>query len=154
LLGGTPHAVTDLLGTLLHDVVQKVAESEGEPPRRVVLTHPANWGPFRRGLFEKLPRLAGLRNTVTITEPEATATHYAASRRLDDGSVVAVYDFGGGTFEASVVRTRPDGAEILGTPEGIETLGGIDFDEAILNYVNYHAGGVLSELDPRDPRHV
>jgi YVTN family beta-propeller protein len=152
ILGGQPHTVTALLGTLLRDVVHKVIETEGEPPDRVVLTHPANWGPFRRALFEEVPQHAGLDNPPMVTEPEAAAAHYAASRLLTDGQTVAVYDLGGGTFDATVLRKLPGGVEILGTPEGIERLGGVDFDEAILSYVDYTSDGALSELDMRDPQ--
>lgn len=152
MLGGQPHAVTTLLGLLLRDVLLKVTETEGEPPERVVLTHPANWGPYRRALFEEVPYLVGLENPHLVTEPEAAAAHYAASRQLDDGQTVAVYDLGGGTFDATVLRKRPGGVEILGTPEGIERLGGVDFDDAILSYVDYSASGALGELDPRDPQ--
>jgi hypothetical protein len=42
--------------------------------------------------------------------------------------------------------------EILGTPEGIERLGGVDFDEAILSFVDHRADGALTELDIRDPQ--
>ncbi|HXS87215.1 MAG TPA: Hsp70 family protein, partial [Mycobacterium sp.] len=45
ILGGQPFDVTELLGTLLRDVIEKVVKTEGEPPERVLLTHPANWGP-------------------------------------------------------------------------------------------------------------
>ncbi|MGH3781516.1 MAG: Hsp70 family protein [Pseudonocardiaceae bacterium] len=152
MLGGQPYTVTALLGTLLRDVVQKVIEAEGEPPDSVVLTHPANWGPFRRALFEEVPQYAGLENPPMVTEPEAAAAHYAASRLLADGETVAVYDLGGGTFDATVLRARPGGVEILGKPEGIERLGGIDFDESILSYVDYTSDGALSELDTRDPQ--
>ena len=152
MLGGSPHAVTALLAALLSDVLAKVSETEGIAPERVVLTHPANWGPFRRGLFEEVPNLAGLTDVTLVTEPEAAAAHYAASRELGDGEIVAVYDLGGGTFDATVLRARPGGVEILGTPEGIERLGGVDFDEAILSHVNFTAGGSLSELDLRDPQ--
>jgi molecular chaperone DnaK (HSP70) len=120
MLGGTPHSATDLLGVLLRDVLLKVTETEGVPPQAVVLTHPANRGGFRRGLFEEVPRLAGLVETVTITEPEAAAAHYAATRDLDTGETVAVYDLGGGTFDVTVLRKSPGGVEIVGTPEGIE----------------------------------
>jgi len=87
-----------------------------------------------------------------VTEPEAAAAHYAASRLLVDGQTVAVYDLGGGTFDATVLRKLPGGVEILGTPEGVERLGGVDFDEAILSHVDYAADGALSELDLRDPQ--
>lgn len=152
MLGGQPYAVTALLGFLLRDVLRSVTETEGEPPERVVLTHPANWGPFRRALFEEVPHLVGLENPRMVTEPEAAAAHYAASRQLDDGQTVAVYDLGGGTFDATVLRKHPGGVEILGTPEGIERLGGVDFDDAILSYVDYTARGALRELDLGDPQ--
>lgn len=154
ILGGQSYAVTALLGTLLEDVLQRVIETEGEPPDRVVLTHPANWGPFRRALFEEVPQQAGWPNPTMVTEPEAAAAHYAASRQLADGEIVAVYDLGGGTFDATVLRKHAGGVEILGTPEGIERLGGVDFDEAILSHVDHAAGGALSELDMRDPQTI
>jgi molecular chaperone DnaK (HSP70) len=60
----------------------------------------------------------------------------------------AVYDLGGGTFDAAVVDTNARRARLLGTTEGIERFGGIDVDEAILAYVDQHLGGVLEGLDP------
>ncbi|WP_246170566.1 Hsp70 family protein [Pseudonocardia hierapolitana] len=152
MLGGTPYAVTVLLGTLLHDVLTRVTETEGIKPDSVVLTHPANWGPFRRELFDEVPHIAGLTAPRMVTEPEAAAAHYAASRQLSDGEIIAVYDLGGGTFDATVLRKHAGGIEILGVPEGIERLGGVDFDESILSHVNYVAGGALSELDMSDPQ--
>jgi molecular chaperone DnaK (HSP70) len=160
-LGHESFAVTELLGALLRDVLRHVIRLEREPPEQVVLTHPANWGPFRRGLFEEVPAIAGLSNAglsnadlsniVTITEPEAAAAHYAAARCLHDGQIVGVYDLGGGTFDATILRGGPDGVEILGRPEGIERLGGADFDKSVLEYVNYSTGGALDALDMTDP---
>jgi YVTN family beta-propeller protein len=152
VLGGSPYPVTTLLGTLLHDVVTRVTETEGTKPESIVLTHPANWGPFRRELFDEVPQVAGLTAPRTVTEPEAAAAHYAASRHLTDGEIIAVYDLGGGTFDATILQKRSAGIEILGIPEGIERLGGVDFDEAILSYVNYSSSGALSELDMGDPQ--
>ncbi|GLL16131.1 hypothetical protein GCM10017577_72860 [Pseudonocardia halophobica] len=152
MLGGAPHAVTALLASLLSDVVARVSATQGTAPDSMVLTHPANWGPFRRELFDEVPQLAGVAMPRMVTEPEAAAAHYASSRRLENGEIVAVYDLGGGTFDATVLRKRSEGIEILGSPEGIERLGGVDFDEAILAHVNYAAGGALSELDMSDPQ--
>ncbi|HTF51491.1 MAG TPA: Hsp70 family protein [Pseudonocardia sp.] len=151
ILGGQPHSVLQLLGALLRDVLARVTETEGAPPDHVVLTHPANWGPFRRALFEEVPLMVGLRHSRMITEPEAAAAYYASTRRLDEGEIVAVYDLGGGTFDVTILRKRATGIEILGVPEGIERLGGIDFDDAVMNYVNHAANGALDELDQRDP---
>ncbi|MGY1679171.1 Hsp70 family protein [Geodermatophilus sp. SYSU D01176] len=154
LLGGTSHAVTDLLGALLQEVLARVSAERGGPPEEVVLTHPANWGPYRRELFEEVPRFAGLSTALTVTEPEAAAAYYAATRRLAEGDVIAVYDLGGGTFDATVLQRTADGIEILGSPEGIERLGGADFDEAVLAHVNHATGGALSELDLGDTQTV
>ena len=152
MLGGEPHAVVTLLAALLRDVIANVTETEGVPPRRMVLTHPAHWGPFRQRMFEQVPNLAGLSDVTLVTEPEAVAAHCAASRELHDGEIVAVYDFGGGTFDATLLRMRADGVEILCAAESTERLGGGDLDEAILSHIDVAAGGALSELDIRDPR--
>ena len=157
MLGGAPHAVTALLAALLTDAVTRVTATEGGRPDHVVLTHPANWGPYRRELFDEVPQLAGLTEARMVTEPEAAAAHYAAARHLADGDTVAVYDLGGGTFDATVLRKRGSGTaavgiDILGTPEGIERLGGVDFDDAILAHINYTSGGALSELDLSNPQ--
>jgi YVTN family beta-propeller protein len=154
MLGGAPYGVTDLLGALLQDVLVRAADRQGAKPDIVALTHPANWGPFRRGLFEDVAQTAGLTDLLYTTEPEAAAAHYASTRPLGEGEVLAVYDLGGGTFDATVLRRTAGGFEIVGTPEGIERLGGADFDDAIFAHVNYLAGGALTELDLSDPKTV
>src|SRR4029453_16169058 len=88
------------------------------------------WGPYKIELLEQVVRLADLERAELVTEPEAAAISYAASEHVDAGAVVAVYDLGGGTFDAAVLRKTDSGFEILGKPEGIEHLGGIDFAEA------------------------
>jgi YVTN family beta-propeller protein len=154
MLGGAPYAVGDLLGALLQDVLVRATDQQGAKPEVIALTHPANWGPFRRGAFEDVARSAGLADPLYTTEPEAAAAHYASTRPLDEGDVLAVYDLGGGTFDATVLRRTSHGFEIVGTPEGIERLGGADFDDAIFAHVNYVAGGALTELDHSDPKTV
>jgi YVTN family beta-propeller protein len=154
MLGGVPYAVGDLLSALLQDVLNRVTERQGAKPEVVALTHPANWGPFRTERFQDVARSAGLTDPLYTTEPEAAAAHYASTRSLSEGEVLAVYDLGGGTFDATVLRRTAHGFEILGTPEGIERLGGTDFDDAVFAHVNYLAGGALSEVDMSDPRTV
>jgi hypothetical protein len=149
-LGGQAHSVTALFGALLRDILHKVFESQGQLPDCVALTHPASWGPFHRTLFDEVPGYAGLHHTAMATEPEAAVIHYASSRLLTDGETVAVYDLGGATFEATVVRKIPGGTEVLGDPQRMEKLGGVDFDEAILSYIDYATDGAVSELDIRD----
>lgn len=151
-LAGQPFAITELMATLLRDAVNKITEAEGAPADRAVLTYPANWGNFRRGVFDEVPAMAGLSGALTITEPEAAAAHYAVTRELGDGAAVAVYDLGGGTFDATVLRNRSGRVEILGRPEGVERLGGMDFDNAILEFINDASDGAIDGLDRGDPR--
>src|SRR5690606_9274125 len=107
---------------------------------------------FKRDLFEHVVRLAEIRVPVTfVTEPEAAAVAYAREHRVETDALVAVYDLGGGTFDAAVLRRRPDGFDILGRPEGIEQLGGIDVDAAVFHHVVQALDGALEELDEDDP---
>ena len=152
ILGGAPHPATALIAHQLRDVVDLVSEREGSRPSMVTLTHPANWGPYKGELFAQVPKMAGLGEVNMLTEPEAAAAHYARNDRLDPGALVAVYDLGGGTFDATVLRTTEHGFDILGRPEGIEGLGGVDFDEAVFTHVDQTLDGAVSRLDPADPR--
>ncbi|MFI7673629.1 Hsp70 family protein [Actinophytocola sp. NPDC049390] len=151
MLGGTPHSAESLMSRLLRAAVDEVVKREGGPPARVCVSHPANWGPYKIDLLGQAVRMADLPSVLFTTEPEAAATHYAQEQRLGVGAVVAVYDLGGGTFDAAVLRRTATGFTILGKPEGIERLGGIDFDAAVFNHVRTALGGKLDDLDEDDP---
>jgi molecular chaperone DnaK len=151
ILGGTPYAAEMLMARLLRWSVDKVREQQGEPPRAIALTHPANWGPYKLDLFTQAVRQVDLDAALLLAEPVAAATFYASQRRLEPGSVVAVYDLGGGTFDAAMVRRTAEAFEIIGTPEGVERLGGIDFDEAVFAHVREAVGDRLERLDPEEP---
>ncbi|WP_261567482.1 Hsp70 family protein [Frankia gtarii] len=150
LLGDAPYSPAALLAAVLRDAVASAIRLQGSPPARIVLTRPAVWGPYRLEQFDEVPRLAGLTDVPLVTEPVAAATYYAAGQRLSDGDVIAVYDLGGGTFDAAVLRMEAGEARVLGVPEGIEWLGGADFDEAILHHVDRELDGAVTAADPRD----
>jgi actin-like ATPase involved in cell morphogenesis len=154
LLGGSPMSPQALMARMLRWTVDQVAQLHGGPPDVVAITHPANWGPFKLDLLSQAVRLAELDTATMLTEPEAAATYYASTQRIEPGDVVAVYDLGGGTFDAAVLRKTAEAFEILGTPEGIEHLGGIDIDEAVFAHVNDKLDGALDDLDPADSRVV
>jgi YVTN family beta-propeller protein len=153
-LGDRSFTAPELLGEVLQDVVTRVSETVGSKPDSVVLTCPAHWNSARRDAFGTIGRAAGLSAVRTVTEPEAVAVHYAATERIADGTTVAVYDLGGGTFDATVLRRDGDRIEIIGAPDGIERLGGGNFDEAILSFVNKAADNALAGLDMRDPQNA
>ncbi|GAB1640176.1 Hsp70 family protein [Krasilnikovia sp. MM14-A1259] len=152
LLGGVPQSAEALMSRLLRSVVDEVARREGGRPAAICVSHPANWGPYKLDLLRQAVRMADLDLPVTYTtEPEAAAVNYTQQQRVEPGTVVAVYDLGGGTFDAAVLRKTPSGFEVLGQPEGIERLGGTDFDAAVFNHVRTALDGKLEELDEDDP---
>jgi actin-like ATPase involved in cell morphogenesis len=151
LLGGASYSAETLMARLLRSVVDDVVQREGGQPAGIAVSHPANWGPYKTDLLRQALQLADLDGAVLVTEPEAAAISYAHGQRLTPGQAIAVYDLGGGTFDAAVLRATDDGFELLGTPVGIERLGGIDFDAAVLGHVVAVLGDDLAELDEDDP---
>ncbi|MEV8443525.1 Hsp70 family protein [Actinosynnema sp. NPDC051121] len=151
LLGGRAYTPTALMAAQLRAVLDQVTAAMGGPPASIVLTCPAIWGPYRREQFAEVPRLAGVTDFGLITEPEAAATHYSRERALGDGEVVAVYDLGGGTLDTTVLRMRSGGMDILGTPEGLEHLGGMALDDALFTHLDERLDGAIGRLDPTDP---
>jgi len=151
IVGGTPYGVEALYAHTLRWITDRVVEQEGGPPDAVALTHPAVWGTYKLDLLSQAARLAGLDYSRLVPEPQAAAVRYAREGRVKVGDVVAVYDFGGGTFDVALVRSRGgDDFELVGSPEGMERLGGIDFDQAVYAHVDAALDGMLSEADTSD----
>jgi actin-like ATPase involved in cell morphogenesis len=148
VVGGRPYPAHELAATLVAWVVQRVAEREGGPARRIALTHPASWGQHKKELLHGALAARGL-NVTFLAEPQAAALSYAAAERVERGSTIAVYDLGGGTFDAAVVRKNGT-FTLLGRPEGIDRLGGIDFDDAVFTHVREAVGDAFDQLDPAD----
>ncbi len=151
VIGGVPHSAPEVAAMVARWVVDRVAEREGGPAADIVITHPAGWGAYKIQIMADALRATGLPDITFRTEPEAAAACYALQERVDTGSIIAVYDLGGGTFDAAVVRkTGATSFSVLGIPQGIEELGGADFDDAVFDHV-VAAVPALSELDPEDP---
>jgi len=150
LLDRTPFSAERLMAVMLRQIVADVTQRQGSGPDRIAVSHPANWGQFKIDLLRQSVELAGLGNATFVTEPVAAAVQYASTERVEVGDVFAVYDLGGGTFDAAVLRKTADGFETLGRPQGIERLGGIDFDEAVFAHVRRTVGDVISQLDTSD----
>ncbi|MBT2585524.1 Hsp70 family protein [Arthrobacter sp. ISL-95] len=150
-VGASWLAPEDVYATMARWVVDKAEEREGSSPSSIIMTHPAAWGQHRTSLVLAALNMEGLQDITLISEPEAAALHYASQTRVEDGSIIAVYDLGGGTFDTAVLRKAGAGNfELLGRPDGIETLGGADFDAAVLRHVMGHLGDV-PPMDPSSP---
>jgi molecular chaperone DnaK len=148
VVGGTPYPAHDLVAMTVAWVVERVAEREGGPARRIALTHPASWGGHKKDLLSRALAARGLAVTF-LAEPQAAALSYAAAERVERGSTIAVYDLGGGTFDSAVVRKNGT-FTVLGHPEGIDRLGGVDFDDAVFAHVRDAIGDTFDALDPAD----
>ena len=151
IVAGAPYSADALMGAMLAHVVEVATQELQGPPERVALTHPAAWGEYKLDVLRAAALAAGIADVELLPEPTAAAMHYATLGKIEPGEIVGVYDFGGGTFDAAVVRRGDDGFEVLGTPEGIERLGGIDLDQAVLAHVDAAVDGKLRELDREQP---
>ncbi|MGH3886592.1 MAG: Hsp70 family protein [Pseudonocardiaceae bacterium] len=151
MIGGVSHSASEIAAMVVRWVVDRVAEREGEPAQGITITHPASWGTYKTRIMTDALRAADLSEVMFRTEPEAAAASYSMQERVATGSTIAVYDLGGGTFDAAVVRkTGTETFSVLGLPEGIEWLGGVDFDDAVFGHIVAKVPD-LSELDPEAP---
>ncbi|MFC3496046.1 Hsp70 family protein [Glycomyces rhizosphaerae] len=147
LLGDREVSVEELLATGLRRVAEEAAAS-GQRPTETVLTYPADWGPVRRAVLERAASHAGLGRVRLLAEPIAAATYCAEvlGQEIPRGGTVAIFDFGGGTFDVAVVRREADETGRLRTLAvgGLDDLGGLDIDMALAA----HLGRVVAGRDP------
>ncbi|WP_169745796.1 Hsp70 family protein [Actinocatenispora sera] len=129
VLLGIEVTVVDLFAAVLRRVAAESA-SRARRPDRVVLSHPASWGPRRQQTLRSAAGLAGLADATLVPEPVAAAMRLARARREQDPAPVIVYDLGAGTFDVSVV----DGSTVAAT-EGLADVGGLDIDSTLVAYV-------------------
>lgn len=141
LLGHREIPVEELFAAVLAKVQVECRQVLGADPGAVALTYPASWGPTRRLILEDAARAAGFGTAVLVPEPIAAATYYAVElgHQVPIGHAVVVHDFGGGTFDASVVERGPAGLEVLAV-DGLDDLGGIDIDAAIVRHLGERVG--------------
>ncbi|WP_262286958.1 Hsp70 family protein [Micromonospora sp. MA102] len=143
LLGGEPCPPETLVAELAAWVVHRVSTHEGGFAEAVVLSHPAGWGPHRRDLLHRALWAVDLRNVTLLPRTVTVAESHAA--RGFPGTTAAVYALGGNTFEAALVRRNARGRyETFGLPQGLEWLGGSDFDEALAEHVRAALGRELA----------
>jgi hypothetical protein len=145
LLGAAELAVADVLAAVLGRVGNEASRTAGGPVAAVTFTHPAAWGTHRRQVLIDAAFRARLGEPRLVPEPVAAANYFAATLGADlpAGSCLVVYDFGAGTFDASVVRRTGDAFTVLAS-EGLPDAGGLDVDAAIFG----HLGAVYSGRDP------
>ncbi|NNC11928.1 Hsp70 family protein [Planctomonas sp. JC2975] len=126
-------------------VVDSVSAREARLPSAIAVTVPAAWGEYRRQLIHDALAHQGWASVTLVSEPEAAARHYVTTTELPAGRALVVYDLGGGTFDAIVLRREPNGdIRVVGIPTGLEDVGGADFDDAVLRHA-IAVGGVSGD---------
>jgi len=123
-----PYAVTQLCAYLLRDARDAAEAQLGEQIHRCVLTMPVSFDEARAKLLRRAAQMAQLEVVGLIDEPSAAAL----ANRFDENfnGVVGVYDFGGGTFDFSLVDVSRGDFLVLATA-GDTWLGGDDFDSVL-----------------------
>lgn len=163
LLGGSMHEPVDFVAAVLRKVYAvALADADDQPPEQVVLTHPQAWRAHRVGLLRQAALQAGIPASALrfLAEPVATAWHHAGTDPLPAGTYVAVLDLGGGTCDIALLHVREDAGctriEVVDS-DGIDPLGGQDFDAAVEGWVRRHlladrGAELIAELD--EPRQI
>ncbi|MBI3114467.1 MAG: molecular chaperone DnaK [Candidatus Harrisonbacteria bacterium] len=117
-------------------VLQKLkADAEarlGEKVEEAVITVPAYFDDAQRQATKNAGEIAGLKVRRILNEPTAAALAYGFNKQKNEK--IVVYDFGGGTFDVSVLEVGDDTVEVKATG-GDTHLGGDDFDKRIIEYL-------------------
>jgi molecular chaperone DnaK len=117
-------------------VLQKLKEAAedylGEKVTEAVVTVPAYFNDSQRQATKDAGRIAGLDVKRIINEPTAAALAYGLDKKKDE--TIAVYDFGGGTFDISILEVGDNVVEVKAT-NGDTHLGGDNFDQRIIDWL-------------------
>lgn len=121
----------ELSSLVLKKLKQIVEETLGESVTGAIVTVPAYFGELERSATRDAAQLAGLPLIRIINEPTAAAIAHGFGADSDRGNVL-VFDLGGGTFDVTVMRVEAGNEMTALSTGGNHTLGGADFDAAIL----------------------
>jgi molecular chaperone DnaK len=113
--------------------LKKAAEDYlGESVSEAVITVPAYFNDAQRQATKDAGRIAGLEVKRIVNEPTAAALAYGLDRKKDE--IIAVYDFGGGTFDISILEVGDNVVQVIST-NGDTRLGGDDVDQRVIDYL-------------------
>lgn len=131
LLGDNSFMPEDLYTELFRHMKECVGKVSGDIIEKVYLTCPAAFGKRKREKIVAASEAAGLFHTELVDEPTAAAMDYCAEGFVKDGQKLMVYDFGGGTFDVSLIHYQRGEFIPLAEPHGLERCGGVDMDRLI-----------------------
>lgn len=124
--------VAEVTSLILEHLVQMACDWAGSKVTKAVLTYPVDFDRTAKRELELAAKMAGIEVLELVPEPVAAVMGCGFDRR--DEQTVAVYDFGGGTFDASIVKVGDNDFSVLGSA-GDRWLGGDDLDELLARFV-------------------
>src|SRR5579862_9576492 len=122
----------EISAMILQKLKQAAEDYLGEPVSDAVITVPAYFNDAQRQATKDAGKIAGLNVQRIINEPTAAALAYGLDKKKDE--TIAVYDFGGGTFDISVLEVGEGVVEVKAT-NGDTHLGGDDIDDRIIEWL-------------------
>ena len=131
-MGDKWYTPTEISAMVLQKLKQDAEEKLGEPVTDVIITVPAYFDDSQRKATKLAGEIAGFNVKRIINEPTAAALAYGLTKKKNEQ--VLVYDFGGGTFDISVLDINEDTVEVKATG-GDTHLGGDDVDQRIIDWL-------------------
>src|SRR5687768_13217506 len=132
LAQGKKHTPPQVSAMILRKLKKAAEDFLGESVTEAVITVPAYFNDAQRQATKDAGRIAGLDVKRIVNEPTAAALAYGLDKKKDE--IIAVYDFGGGTFDISILEVGDNVVQVIST-NGDTRLGGDDVDQRVIDYL-------------------